>query len=436
VRIETDIVVVGSGAAGATLAKELAEKGRDVTLVERGGDSTWPLGRMISLVTLYDHTWTPPFFPRTREGAYVLRGICTGGCTTIFGGNASRPPPWLRSDYGIDLTGETQEAIKEIGISIPPKEYFDRWTAAQRFKEAAGEEGLKVVPQMKFLYPGKCPPECDHCAFGCERGARWSAREFIRKASGGGARVLVRTEVREVIIEGRRAAGVRAHGPDGPVDIHADKVVCAAGGIGTPVILQRSGLAEAGRGLSVDPSGGICGITREAWQNGGTFAAAYEEAMESEGFMISNAGAGTLPLIRLALAPLSTMLHPGRFRKVLALFVKISDSSGGRVFEDGTISKPFDREDEQKMSRGIELSKKILVRAGCDPGSFISIPIARSIASHHCGTAAIDRVVDRNLETRVEKLYVCDTSVLPRSPGRPPTLTAIALGKWLAKRLG
>ena len=87
-RIETGIVVVGSGAAGATLAKELAEKGRNVTLVEKGKDSTWSVGRMFSLMTLYDHSLMPPWIPKSKEGAYILRGICTGGCTTIFGGNA------------------------------------------------------------------------------------------------------------------------------------------------------------------------------------------------------------------------------------------------------------------------------------------------------------------------------------------------------------
>ena len=52
------------------------------------------------------------------------------------------------------------------------------------------------------------------------------------------------------------------------------------------------------------------------------------------------------------------------------------------------------------------------------------------------GTAAIGRVVDNSLEAFAAKgLFVCDASVFPRSPGRPPTLTIIALAKYLAKTL-
>jgi len=431
-KIVTDIVVVGSGAAGATLAKELAQTGRVVTLVEKGKDSTWPVGKIFSLMTLYDHSLMPPFIPKAKEGSYLVRGICTGGCTTIFGGNAYLPPPWLEKEYDIDLTNEAQEAIEEIGIGVPPKEYYDAWRQAERFKEAAGEVGISVVPQLKFIYPGKCPPSCDHCPFGCEKGARWSAREFVKKAADNGAKVLVQTDVREVIIDGNHAVGVKAKGAKGPVDIYANKVVLAAGGIGTPIILQRSGIGEAGDGLTVDPSWGVYGITKESWESGGTFASSCEETVESEGFMISNVGASVASFVRLSTAPLKALLHPRQFKKVFGTFVKISDSGQGRVYENGTISKPFNKEDEEKMNKGIELAKKILIKGGCDPNSFF---ISKPFGSHYCGTAAIDRVVDRNLETRVEKLYVCDTSILPRSPGRPPALTAIALGKWFAKRL-
>jgi len=44
--------------------------------------------------------------------------------------------------------------------------------------------------------------------------------------------------------------------------------------------------------------------------------------------------------------------------------------------------------------------------------------------------------VDNGLQSlAVKNLYVCDASVFPRSPGRPPTLTLIDLAKWLAKRM-
>lgn len=51
------------------------------------------------------------------------------------------------------------------------------------------------------------------------------------------------------------------------------------------------------------------------------------------------------------------------------------------------------------------------------------------------GTAAIGRVVDTDLRTEVDGLYVCDASVLPETPGMPPIMTIVALAKRLAEAL-
>jgi choline dehydrogenase-like flavoprotein len=55
--------------------------------------------------------------------------------------------------------------------------------------------------------------------------------------------------------------------------------------------------------------------------------------------------------------------------------------------------------------------------------------------AHPGGTARIGQVVDENLKTEIENLYVCDTSVIPEPWGLPPVLTCIGLGKRLAKHL-
>ena len=44
-------------------------------------------------------------------------------------------------------------------------------------------------------------------------------------------------------------------------------------------------------------------------------------------------------------------------------------------------------------------------------------------------------MVDSNLRTEYNNLYVCDCSVIPEPWGLPPTSTIIALGKRLAKYL-
>src|SRR5690606_28055733 len=50
--------------------------------------------------------------------------------------------------------------------------------------------------------------------------------------------------VDRVIVRDRKAVGVEVAGPDGPVHYEADRVVLCAGAYGSPLILQRSGIAD------------------------------------------------------------------------------------------------------------------------------------------------------------------------------------------------
>ena len=124
------------------------------------------------------------------------------------------------------------------------------------------------------------------------------------------------------------------------------------------------------------------------------------------------------------------------FRKcknyAMGMFTKIADDNQGSIDAKGRISKPMTEQDHKKMRRGDELCTKIMIEAGCDPDS---ISIQTMVGGHPGGTAAIGKVVDENWETRVKNLYVCDTSVFPRSPGLPPVLTLIAMVKKWAREL-
>ena len=55
--------------------------------------------------------------------------------------------------------------------------------------------------------------------------------------------------------------------------------------------------------------------------------------------------------------------------------------------------------------------------------------------AHPGGTENKKKIVNSDLETEIENLYVCDASVLPISPGKPPILTILALSKRLADYL-
>ena len=72
------------------------------------------------------------------------------------------------------------------------------------------------------------------------------------------------------------------------------------------------------------------------------------------------------------------------------------------------------------------------MKAGCDPYDLHHTGLT---LTHPGGTARVGKLVDANLETPIQNLYCCDTSVLPEALGRPPVLTIVVLGKRLAQRL-
>jgi choline dehydrogenase-like flavoprotein len=116
--------------------------------------------------------------------------------------------------------------------------------------------------------------------------------------------------------------------------------------------------------------------------------------------------------------------------KIIGMMTKICDEPVGHVYPDGSVSKVVTKKDREKLDEGSGISSEILKKAGAN-----SILVSRVQGAHPGGTAAVGQVVDRNLQTQIDNLFVCDASVLPAAPGLPPILTIVALAKRLAKYL-
>jgi len=117
---------------------------------------------------------------------------------------------------------------------------------------------------------------------------------------------------------------------------------------------------------------------------------------------------------------------------MLGLMTKITDDDVGEVHVNGAIHKPVTESDREKLDKGIEISRGILVQAGVDPKSLYT---SRIRGAHPGGTAGIGRVVNVDQETEISRLFVSDASVFPVSPGAPPVLTIIALSKRFSKKM-
>lgn len=84
-RIETEIVIVGSGTAGATLAKELAKKGKKVIVIEKGRREK-NLGTMRDGLRFYEkHS-----LQKSKEGIVLYGTQMVGGTSVVASGNAVR----------------------------------------------------------------------------------------------------------------------------------------------------------------------------------------------------------------------------------------------------------------------------------------------------------------------------------------------------------
>ncbi|MFH1886767.1 MAG: GMC family oxidoreductase [Pseudomonadota bacterium] len=427
-RLETEVAVVGTGPGGACVARELAARGQRVVLLEAGARHERLIGRAASMGTVTR-------LVRTRQGGLMARGVTVGGSSVVFNGNAYDPPAWLAGECGMDLVPHAEALKEEIGIRPLPESHCAGWAGTRRLLEAASGLGIELKPQMKFIDPAKCDPRCDDCMLGCRRDAKWTARRMVDQTVALGGRLLDRAPVESVILENGRARGVNLkRNRHGISQVRANTVILAAGGLGTPMILRHSGVS-AGNRFFVDPMCVVMGVGREkgTWHET-TFSYACEDFADL-GFLVSTVGAA--PVLASQLMRLSSfraLFNSVHMSRIVGMFTKIGDEPGGRITRNGKIDKPYGPRDQDLFAKGTRACIQIMKAAGVDPAS---ITVAKDIGGHPGGTAAMGQVLDADLQVRGAKnLYVCDASAFPRSPGRPPTLTILAMARWLASTMG
>src|SRR4051794_37434872 len=477
-RVRADACVIGTGAGGAPVAKELAEGGMRVVMLEEGerhspdGFSARPREMTARLYRDAGQTATAGNVP-----IVMPLGSGIGGTTLVNSGTCFRtPPPVLemwRERFGLDELSDTEldpyfrRVERELNVVQVPAEIAGRnANVVRRGAEKLGWSGDFIWRNVRGCVGSGV------CSFGCPTSAKQhTGLTYVPRAWDAGAVTYTGTRARRITMRNGRARGVEAQtSGGGRLIVQCDTVIVACGAIHTPLFLRRQGLGgesgELGRNLAIHPATAVRALFDERIDMArGVPQSYFVDEFADEGIMLEGA-AGPPDYAAMSL-PFAGERHRDlmlRYQQMSQFGLMVSDVSRGWVRErGGRIEIRYDLcdEDAATFARGIERLCELYAAAGAtmlyppvegvgeldptDLSPLRSKPLRAQdltlMAFHPLGTARADArpahgVVDGDLKLhRCEGLYVADGSVVPSSIGVNPQITIMALATRLAYAL-
>jgi choline dehydrogenase-like flavoprotein len=270
--VSADVVVVGSGAGGGTVARRLiplVETGKRVVVVERGPRVRDPelTGDELKMAEAL-YVDSGGFL--TAEGTLTLAfGQAYGGSTVVYTGTSLPAPERVIRGWDVpgleheDMIRRTRRYVHENNVHFLPDEEINENN--RLFVE--GCEGAGFTCHQFPVNVRGCMGS-SLCNLGCPNGAKQGTHKVqLPRAESGGVEVVTRAEALRVT---ERAVDVRIHAtPTGAVGapsewepglyrIRADRIVVAGGAVGSSALLLRSGFGAAlprlGRAFTVHPA--------------------------------------------------------------------------------------------------------------------------------------------------------------------------------------
>ncbi|MCX7787822.1 MAG: GMC family oxidoreductase [Spirochaetes bacterium] len=417
-------IVVGSGAGGATVAREL-QGDFEVTILEAGKEFrpfSFPvtfLEHLRSFGLFFDEREIQWVFPamkvrRTSKNMVLVNGIGTGGTTPIATGNAIRLDEELKR-LGIDLDPEFHELSQELPIST---EHEHHWNPTTKYLfQLCKDLGLDPQPTPKMGTYAQCR-HCGRCVFGCPYGIKWDSRRFLHDALAKGAQLHTGQRVERIVIQDARAQGVIAGNRFASQFYPADLIVLSAGGLGTPEILERSGIPCQPR-LFVDPVLCVAAEWGEANQHTELAMPFY---FQQDRFMVS-------PYFDyLSFFFNKSWRKPAS--RIVSWMIKLSDRNEGTIY-GRKVHKGLTEPDQRSLTEGMDLCLELFGKMGVQRDEVF---LGTLNAGHPGGMLPLTEKEAVSLRPAglPENVYVADATLLPKSPGGPPILTIMALAKKIS----
>lgn len=488
--LQTDVLIIGSGAGGSVMAAELAAAGSDVLVIDQGApasDADLGRGEAVGMKQFYERAGS---LTTEDQSMVILAGNGVGGGTTVNWMTCLPPPDAIRrewADHG--FTGADGSSFSEsisfvqqrLGVSQPPTEN------RQNQLLAAGCEKLGLKTHHLFRNAGDCS-DCSFCGYGCPMGGKRDARRtFLADAQTHGARILPRTQATQITIRGGVAVGAEAvhqtaNGQSRTIQINCKKVVLAGGALHTPQLLIRSGLSNPniGRNLHLHPTTATFALYDEpvrSWEgvpqsrlcddfaflDGKNYGFRLETAPAHPGLWASSLpwdSAESHKSLMSQLEHLANIIVLTRDQFSGEVIVKPNQppgvryslrgvdcyhlmkgvyeslgvhraASARRVFAPCFPNLAFETGDDQAFE---EFRLQVMSR-GYRPNS-IGLYSAHQLSSCRIGDSPKTGAVKPTGETfEVGNLYVADGSVLPTASGVNPMVSIMASARFLAQQM-
>jgi len=491
--IDAEIAVVGLGAGGSMVFRDLAREGRDVVGLEMGAyleaDEMEQLEDRM-LPQLYQESGA-----RTTEdfGVTVLQGKGVGGSTVHNTNLCKRLPDAIREQWAdrFGLEWALSERLRDdfdavedlLGVQrIPDERVNENNRVLERGLAATGWEGGRLRHNRDHV---DCQ-QSGFCELGCPNsGKQHAAKVLVPEGLRSGGRIWTHARIDEITTNHGRATGLRgvAADPDDgdegpPIRVRADELVLAASATGSAALIQQSPVPDphglAGTNLHMHPGATLIGLFDEpirSWLGNPQSVDCTEflevgPGAEARAWIVPGAAH---PAGAAMFVPGFGASHGERMREYSAMasvIVMLHDHVGGRVRPaDGEqlhLHYSLDAAEYRQLAQGLRGAGTLLLAGGASEVLVPTSPPRRATTTNELdaldasdlgalnpplaavhpmstlwmGDDPAKSVVDpRGRHHQLDDLWVADGSLFPTSIGAPPQISIYTMGRRVARHI-